>query len=38
MLATNDFYAVATLVILVPIGIVRFIRPPQGPLKVVSGH
>jgi DHA2 family multidrug resistance protein len=38
MLATNDFYAVATLVILLPIGIVWFIRPPKGPMKVVSGH
>lgn len=38
MLATNDFYAMATLLILLPIGIIWLVNPPNGPLKRVTGH
>jgi DHA2 family multidrug resistance protein len=37
MLATNDFYALATLLMLGSIALVWFIRRPKGPLKTV-GH
>jgi DHA2 family multidrug resistance protein len=38
MLAANDFYAMATLLILLPIGIIWLVKPPKGSLKRVSGH
>jgi DHA2 family multidrug resistance protein len=38
MLATNDFYATATLLILLPIGVIWLVNPPRGPLKRVTGH
>jgi DHA2 family multidrug resistance protein len=36
MLATNDFYALATLLMLGCIGVVWFIKRPKGPLKTVA--
>ena len=36
MLATNDFYALATLLMLGTIAMVWFIRRPRGPLKAVA--
>ena len=36
MLATNDFYALATLLMLSCIGLVWFIRKPKGPLQKVA--
>jgi len=36
MLATNDFYALATLLMLGSIAVVWFIRRPKGPLKAVA--
>lgn len=36
MLATNDFYALATLLMLACIGVVWFIKRPMGPLKTVA--
>jgi DHA2 family multidrug resistance protein len=36
MLATNDFYALATLLMLGCIAVVWFIRRPKGPLKTVA--
>jgi MFS transporter, DHA2 family, multidrug resistance protein len=36
MLATNDFYALATLLMVVSIGVVWFVRRPTGTLKVMA--
>lgn len=36
MLATNDFYATATLMMLASIGVVWLIKRPKGPLKTVA--
>jgi DHA2 family multidrug resistance protein len=36
MLATNDFYAMATLLMLGTIAVVWFIKRPKGPLKTVA--
>ena len=36
MLATNDFYAMATILILVFAGVVWLAKRPKGPLKQVS--
>jgi len=36
MLATNDFYAMATALMLASIGVVWLIKRPKGPLKAVS--
>lgn len=36
MLATNDFYAMATILILIFTGVVWLTKRPQGPLKQVS--
>jgi DHA2 family multidrug resistance protein len=36
MLATNDFYAMATLLMLAAIGLIWFIKRPKGPLKSVT--
>jgi MFS transporter, DHA2 family, multidrug resistance protein len=36
MLATNDFYALATLLMLSCIAVVWFIKRPKGPLKTVA--
>lgn len=38
MLATNDFYAMATLLILLPIGVIWFVSLPKGPLRKMAGH
>ena len=36
MLATNDFYAMATILILIFAGVVWLAKRPKGPLKQVS--
>jgi MFS transporter, DHA2 family, multidrug resistance protein len=36
MLATNDFYATATLMMLASIAVVWLIKRPKGPLKTVA--
>jgi DHA2 family multidrug resistance protein len=36
MLATNDFYAMATILILIFAGVIWLARRPKGPLKQVS--
>jgi DHA2 family multidrug resistance protein len=36
MLATNDFYAMATWLMLAAIGLIWFIEKPKGPLKTVT--
>jgi DHA2 family multidrug resistance protein len=36
MLATNDYYAVATLLMLAAIGLIWFAKRPKGPLKKVT--
>ena len=38
MLATNDFYQSATIMMLASIGVIWFIKRPKGPLKQVTGH
>lgn len=38
MLATNDFYQSATILMLASIAVVWLIKRPKGPLKNVSGH
>jgi DHA2 family multidrug resistance protein len=38
MLATNDFYALATLLMLGTLAMVWLIKRPKGPLKKVTGH
>jgi len=38
MLATNDFYQSATVLMLGSIGIIWLIKKPKGPLQKMSGH
>lgn len=38
MLATNDFYQSATILMLGSIAVVWFIKRPKGPLRKVTGH
>jgi DHA2 family multidrug resistance protein len=38
MLATNDFYQLATLLMLGSIAVIWLIKRPKGPLKKVTGH
>lgn len=38
MLATNDFYQVATILMLGSIAVIWLVKPPKGPLKKVTGH
>lgn len=38
MLATNDFYQEATILMLASIGVIWLIKRPKGPLQKVTGH
>jgi DHA2 family multidrug resistance protein len=38
MLATNDFYQLATILMLGSIAVIWLIKRPKGPLKKVTGH
>jgi DHA2 family multidrug resistance protein len=38
MLATNDFYQSAAILMLCSIAVIWLVKPPKGPLKAVSGH
>jgi DHA2 family multidrug resistance protein len=38
MLATNDFYALATVLMILSIGAIWLVKRPKGPLQKVTGH
>jgi len=38
MLATNDFYAMATILILMFAAVIWLVKPPKGPLQQGTGH
>ena len=38
MLATNDFYAIACLLMLAFAALVWLVKPSAGPLKIGAGH